>query len=307
MAVYVDDIIDYGALARARRLPGTLWCHLLADDREELHRFAARISLRRSWFQDHAQRWHYDLTPGKRAQAVAAGAVEISPADLARIIQARREPSTLTRRDEPVTTAADEPAAGPSYASAGAWSRFEALTVRTSEHHIWTGAVGDDGYGRFHDPAYSEAHDGVSPTVRATRWRLWAEYGPIPVGQVAMHDCDIPLCVRLECLASGTQSQNLTTAADRDRVARWSRFGGRRDNADRRTAYAQSLALRAAVKGAVAQGMTDLDELAQVVRDVLDAGDPNAGQLSLLDNADQEQTAEPTPAAGFEQPALFDL
>lgn len=197
-----------------------------------------------------------------------------------------------------------------SHASPDAWDRFQALTVRTSHHHIWIGAVGDDGYGRFHDPAYSKAHDGVSPTVRATRWRLWAEYGPIPARQVAMHDCDIPLCVRLECLAPGTQSQNLSTAAHRDRVARYSRYGGRRDKADRRTAYAQSLALRAAVKGAVDQGVTDPDALANIVREVLAAGDPNAGQPNLLELDRTDQTtpdAEPDGPDGFEQPALFDL
>jgi len=194
-----------------------------------------------------------------------------------------------------------------SYASADAWDRFQALIVVTSEHHIWIGAVGDDGYGRFHDPAYSQAHDGVSPTARVTRWRLWAEYGPIAAGQVAMHDCDIPLCARLECLAPGTQSQNLTTAADRDRVARYSRYGGRRDAADRRSAYALSLALRTAVKAAIGQGVTDPDALNQVVKEVLAAGNPNAGQPSLLDAVDQEPAADQEPAEGYEQPALFDL
>lgn len=308
MSVYVDDVIDYGALARARRLPGTLWCHLLADDRDELHRFAARIGLRRIWFQDHPIRWHYDITPGKRAQAIAAGAAEISRTDLARLMDARRESSTSTRRTGPVGTTAQQGAPTPApYASAEAWRRFQALTVATSQHHIWIGAVGDDGYGRFHDPDYSAAHDGVSPTVRATRWRLWAEHGPIPSQQVAMHDCDIPLCVRLECLTPGTQSQNLLTAAGRDHVARYSRYGGRRDGADRRTAYAQSLALRAAVKAAVDQGVTDPDALNDVVREVLAAGDPNAGQPSLLDDVDQEPTPAQAPADGFEQPALFDL
>lgn len=45
---------------------------------EELHAFAARIGLRRSWFQPRSVP-HYDLSPGKREQALRAGA-EFVPA-----------------------------------------------------------------------------------------------------------------------------------------------------------------------------------------------------------------------------------
>ena len=43
MAVYVDseEILWHGKL----------WCHLVADSLDELHTFAARLGLRRSWFQ----------------------------------------------------------------------------------------------------------------------------------------------------------------------------------------------------------------------------------------------------------------
>lgn len=58
-------------------------CHLMANGYDEkhlaaLHEFAKRIGLRRTWFQQHEIAPHYDLTIGKRARAVAAGAVEIS-------------------------------------------------------------------------------------------------------------------------------------------------------------------------------------------------------------------------------------
>ncbi len=44
---------------------------------EELHTFAQRIGLKREWFQ--AGRWpHYDVNGSKRAQAVRAGAVEVT-------------------------------------------------------------------------------------------------------------------------------------------------------------------------------------------------------------------------------------
>lgn len=49
---------------------------MYADTVEELHRFAHRIYLRPSWFQNHHLLPHYDLTAGKRALAVRNGAVE---------------------------------------------------------------------------------------------------------------------------------------------------------------------------------------------------------------------------------------
>jgi hypothetical protein len=56
--------------------------HLFADDLNELHAFAARIGLKRSWFQvGRSMRGpfaHYDLTPGKYRRALAAGAVQLT-------------------------------------------------------------------------------------------------------------------------------------------------------------------------------------------------------------------------------------
>ena len=47
------------------------------------HAFAASIGLRREWFQDHPSAPHYDLTPAKRALAVANGARETTRRALA--------------------------------------------------------------------------------------------------------------------------------------------------------------------------------------------------------------------------------
>lgn len=71
MAVYVDDAVW--------PWKGTLWCHLLADDLDELHRFARQLGMEHRWFQHppHASSPHYDLTIGKRAQAIHLGALEI--------------------------------------------------------------------------------------------------------------------------------------------------------------------------------------------------------------------------------------
>jgi hypothetical protein len=99
MTVYVDDI----------RIPATVarftakWSHLIADTPDELHEFAARLGLRRSYFQDpvisgkpkatpgtlEAEMWHYDVTESKRQQAIRLGAVAVPWHDLPEIINAR--------------------------------------------------------------------------------------------------------------------------------------------------------------------------------------------------------------------------
>lgn len=68
-------IVDESRLWPSKRYKGLkLWCHLASTESfTELHDFAHRIEIKRCWFHKH----HYDLTPGKRAQAVRAGAVEV--------------------------------------------------------------------------------------------------------------------------------------------------------------------------------------------------------------------------------------
>lgn len=67
MTVYVDNF----------RVPwrGMLMSHMMADDLDELHEFAGRLGLKRAWFQDKSIP-HYDVSEGKRLQAVRMGAVE---------------------------------------------------------------------------------------------------------------------------------------------------------------------------------------------------------------------------------------
>jgi hypothetical protein len=78
MTVYVDD---WRQPARVGRL-NARWSHLTVgpdDDLAELHAFAARIGLRRSWFQNEPwPRQHYDVTESKRQEAIRAGAVAIT-------------------------------------------------------------------------------------------------------------------------------------------------------------------------------------------------------------------------------------
>lgn len=91
MAIYVDNIVDWGEIARARGLRHAKWCHLFADTREELHEFGSMLGLRRSWFQDDPVRWHYDITPSKRTQALRLGAVEVDHGFVADLMNRRRE------------------------------------------------------------------------------------------------------------------------------------------------------------------------------------------------------------------------
>jgi len=87
VTVFVDNV----------RIPATVgrhtseWCHLVADTSAELEAFARRLGLRPSWVQ-HKGTWseHYDLTVGKRRQAVALGAVEISIVEAGERLRARR-------------------------------------------------------------------------------------------------------------------------------------------------------------------------------------------------------------------------
>jgi hypothetical protein len=72
--VYVDELFS---VTPTRRWPWQKACHMTADRFDELHSFAAKLGLKHSYFQAGSMP-HYDLTPGKRAQAVALGAAEIT-------------------------------------------------------------------------------------------------------------------------------------------------------------------------------------------------------------------------------------
>ena len=79
--IYVDAIQHYPQC----RLPYKDWCHMATDgDLSELHTMAARLGLRRAWFQDKPGHPHYDLTPAKRAQAIKFGAQAVSTHELLR-------------------------------------------------------------------------------------------------------------------------------------------------------------------------------------------------------------------------------
>jgi hypothetical protein len=77
MAIYVDKLRAYpteGTKPRTR-----VCCHLLADSEAELVDFAInKLGLARSSIRRGSTLFvHVDLTPGKRAQAVRLGAIEV--------------------------------------------------------------------------------------------------------------------------------------------------------------------------------------------------------------------------------------
>ena len=65
------------------------WCHLWCEvgGEEALHELAAKIGMRRHWFQNKIGFPHYDLVPTRRDPAIKAGAVET---DLREWIKAKR-------------------------------------------------------------------------------------------------------------------------------------------------------------------------------------------------------------------------
>jgi Protein of unknown function (DUF4031) len=103
MTVYVDDASIPAKVRNGSRVHRSQWSHLTADMQEELHEFAARLVLRRSYFQpgrplggQPSPFWHYDLTAGKRAQALRLGARAVSWRDLPGICRARDKATAAT-------------------------------------------------------------------------------------------------------------------------------------------------------------------------------------------------------------------
>lgn len=88
MAVYVDDAVWPFA--------GRRWCHLMADDEAELHRFARRLGLHRLSYQGppKTRTPHYDITGTERDRALRLGAVACSRAEIVAVFRRVRVPRT---------------------------------------------------------------------------------------------------------------------------------------------------------------------------------------------------------------------
>lgn len=83
MTVYVDRPFP---TKRSAQWPYAKAVHMMADTDDELHAFARKLHLRRSWFQGD----HYDITHARYRTALRLGAVQTTSRGLARLRQGRR-------------------------------------------------------------------------------------------------------------------------------------------------------------------------------------------------------------------------
>ena len=85
MSVYVDALLPCVVNKKWRYNKS---CHLIADNVTELIDFAESIGLKSDWLQGDKLP-HFDLTAGKRKQAVAAGAIEIDRKEFVKRLRAK--------------------------------------------------------------------------------------------------------------------------------------------------------------------------------------------------------------------------
>jgi hypothetical protein len=84
MSVYVDDAIW--------NWQGLKWAHLLADDTDELHRFALRLGIHRASYQGPPRTPvpHYDVTSYERRRAIAQGAIACTREEIVIVLRRLR-------------------------------------------------------------------------------------------------------------------------------------------------------------------------------------------------------------------------
>jgi hypothetical protein len=89
MTVYVDPLMDHGWVIRGRDVKS---CHMFTNelDLEDLHRIAAMIGCKRTWFQGDKAIPHYDLTLIRRQEAIACGAIAVTRREAVEIWRRRR-------------------------------------------------------------------------------------------------------------------------------------------------------------------------------------------------------------------------
>lgn len=143
-------------------------------------------------------------------------------------------------------------------------ARWANGVVKTATCHVWTGAVGSDGYGRI---AITNKFDGprmYTPHQIAAALR----FGPIPTGATVLHDCEVRLCCRTDRghVRIGTQGENIRDAVRRGRIV-----GPRPGRVDVRGKVGASRAIQAALRDAVDRSP---EALAAVLAAVIAEGDP---------------------------------
>ena len=163
--------------------------------------------------------------------------------------------------------------------------RWQANVLRTATCHVWMGAVGSDGYGRF------SIHNPQDGTRMLTPHQVAARlgFGPIPEGATLLHDCEVRLCCRYGPghVAVGTQSENMRQAVARGRAV------GPRPRVDVRGNAGASRAIQAALRDAADRSP---DTLALVLVAVVADGDPMRDILPLFAVPDRSSLPVPGPA-----------
>ena len=96
--------------------------------------------------------------------------------------------------------------------------RFFKLMERVTESGcwLWTGTVGDTGYGWIH------INGG---RIRAHRYSWKIHMGDIPAGMYVLHKCDVRLCVNPGHLFLGTHQDNMRDATIKGRMSRGEKCG----------------------------------------------------------------------------------
>jgi hypothetical protein len=84
----------------------------------------------------------------------------------------------------------EEPRVGGSSPSLGTDAHFWSKVDRSGNCWLWTASKDQDGYGWYTPPG--------GRTTRAHRHSYCLAHGDIPKGQVVMHVCNTPACVRPE-------------------------------------------------------------------------------------------------------------
>jgi len=81
VAVYVDEAIW--------PMGGRRWCHMLADDIAELHRFAAQLGVKRASYQGppRTTKPHYDITAFERDRALRLGAIACTRDEIVAVLR----------------------------------------------------------------------------------------------------------------------------------------------------------------------------------------------------------------------------
>jgi Protein of unknown function (DUF4031) len=180
MTVYVDDAHIPATVRTGRAAHTSTWCHLFADTHNELHAFAARLGLRRCYFQPGPARgdgspspyWHYDLTAGKRQQALRLGARPVTWRESIQIIADRQAAAERAKL-------ADQPsyAAGLAF-HAGDFARASRLLALARRADPARASLWAERAGRVHAAARARAAQVAGPG------------DPRPLDQIIQARCD---------------------------------------------------------------------------------------------------------------------